>query len=105
MYVYDCNGILTTAVKNRSDKEMIRAFTSLTEDLKILGIHPGFHFMDNEASTALNLTTMTINIKYQLLPPSKHTENKCREGNTNIQEPMYSGTVQCRKIFSSSIVG
>ena len=27
MYLYDYNSILTTAMKNRSDKEMIRAFT------------------------------------------------------------------------------
>ena len=47
MYVYDCNAILTTAAKNRSDKDTIIAFTSLTEDLKIQGINQGFHFMDN----------------------------------------------------------
>ena len=47
MYVYECNAILTTAMKNRSDKEIIRVFASLTEDFKIRGINPGFHFMDN----------------------------------------------------------
>ena len=34
MYVYDCNAILTAEIKNRSDKEMIREFAELTEDLK-----------------------------------------------------------------------
>ena len=47
MYLNYCYSILTTALKNRSDKNKIRAFTSLTEDLKIMGINPGFHFMDN----------------------------------------------------------
>ena len=75
MYVYDCNSILPRAMKKRCDKEMIRGFTSLTEDLKIRGIHPGFHFMDNEASYALNLTMTTMNINYQLVPPSKHRKN------------------------------
>ena len=32
MYVYDFNTILTKAMKNRSDKEMIRDFTSLTKE-------------------------------------------------------------------------
>ena len=41
MYVYGCNATLTTAMKNRSDKEMIRAFTELTEDLKSRRINPG----------------------------------------------------------------
>ena len=35
MYVYDFNAILTTEMKNRSNKYMIRVFKSLTEDLKI----------------------------------------------------------------------
>ena len=47
MYVYDFNAILTTAMKNRSDKCMILAFIELTEDVKSRGINPGFHFMDN----------------------------------------------------------
>ena len=72
MYVYDCNSILTTATKNRSDKEMIIAFTSLNEDLKIRGIKRGFHFIENEAYTALNMKTISMNIKYQLVPPSNH---------------------------------
>ena len=59
-------------MNNICDKEMIRVFRYLTEYLKIQRIHPGFHFMDNEASTALKLTMTTINIKYQLVPPSNH---------------------------------
>ena len=62
MYLYDCNAILTTATKNRSDKEMIRAFKDLTEDLKILGTKPGFHFIDNELSTALKIIMTSMNI-------------------------------------------
>ena len=75
MYVHDCNSILTTAIENRSDKDMIRAFTSLTEYLKIRGIQPGFHFMENKASTDLNMAMSTKNTKYQLLPPSNHRAN------------------------------
>ena len=47
MYVYDYNAILTTAMKNRSNKLMIKSFKDLTEALKKRGINPGFHFMDN----------------------------------------------------------
>ena len=35
IYVYDCNYILTTAMENISDKDTIRALTSITEELKI----------------------------------------------------------------------
>ena len=72
MYVYDCNAIPTTKMKNRSNKETIRAFTSLTEDLKIRGIHLGLHFMENKASDALKLTIKSKNTKYKLVHPSNH---------------------------------
>ena len=61
-------------MKNRSDKDMIKAFTSLMEDLKTRGIHPGFHFMDNELSTSIKSKMTTMNIKYQLVNPSNHRE-------------------------------
>ena len=54
---------------------MIRAFTYLNEDLKSRGIHPGLHFMENEASTALNLKMTTMNSKNQLVHPSNHRAN------------------------------
>ena len=75
MYVYDCNATLTTATKNRSEKEMIRAFTSLAEYLNSQVINPCLYLMDNEASTALKMTMTSMNIKYQLVPPSNHRAN------------------------------
>ena len=55
---------------------MIRAFTLLPEYSKIRGINPVFNLLDNEASTALNMTVTSMNIKYQLDTPSNHRENK-----------------------------
>ena len=62
MYVYDCNTILTTAMKNRCEKDMISSFTSLTEYFKSRGINPVFHFMDKEAYTALKMTMKTMTL-------------------------------------------
>ena len=62
-------------MNNRSDKEIIRDFMSLTEEFKNQGIDSGFHFMDNEASTTLKQTMTNMNIKYQLVPPSNHRAN------------------------------
>ena len=99
MYVYDCNFILTKSMKNRSDKEMIRYFTSLTEDLKIRGIHPGFHFMDNEASTALKLRMTTMNIKYQLVPPSNHKGNNTERAIQTFKNQFIAGLCSVDKYF------
>ena len=54
---------------------MKRDFTDLNEDVKIRGINTGFHFMDNEAYKALNMKMTSMNIKYQLVPPSNHIAN------------------------------
>ena len=62
-------------MKNRSDREMIHAFTELTIDLKIRGFYPGFHIIENEASTARKKAITTKNIKYQSMPPSNHRAN------------------------------
>ena len=70
IYIYDCNAIPTTSMKNISYKEIIIDFTELTEDLKSRRINPGIHFMDNDASIALNMTMPTVNIEYRLVPPS-----------------------------------
>ena len=64
MYAYDCNAVLATKLNNMSEKEMIWAFTELTEDLKRRGIKPSFGFMDNEASKALKIKMTSMNIKY-----------------------------------------
>ena len=67
MYVYDYNSIMKAPMKNRSDKEIICAFTELTKDLKTHGFNPRFHVMDNESSRALKNKTTIMDIKYQLL--------------------------------------
>ena len=75
MCVYNCHAVLTTAIHNRSYKEMIQAFAELIEELTSRGISPGFHFIDNEASTAFKMEMTTMEIKYHLVPPNNHRIN------------------------------
>ena len=99
MYVYDCNDILTIETKNTSDKEMIRAFTSLTEDLKIRVIHPGLHLMDNKTSTTLKLTMMNMNIKQQLVPPINHISNNAEREIQTFKNHYIAGLYSVDKYF------
>ena len=68
-------------MKNRSDKEILRAFIKLTEGLKSRGINPGFHLMDNEASTNIDMNMKTMNIKYKLVPQSNHRAKNAERSN------------------------
>ena len=97
MYLYDCNSIVTTATNNRTDEEIIRAFTELTEYFKSRVISPSFRFMDNEASTALKMTITTINIKYQLVPPSNHRAKNAERANQTFQKHFIAGLCRVDK--------
>ena len=48
MYVYYCNAILTISTKNKSDKEMIWAFTELTIDLKAMELTQDYNLWTME---------------------------------------------------------
>ena len=95
MYEYDCNAILTTGTKNRSDKKMIRYFTQLKTALKRREINPGLHYMDNEESEALKMEMKTMVINHLLVTPSNHRDNSS-EIIKNVQETLQSGTMQLR---------
>ena len=99
MYVYYCNAILTTAMKNKSDMEMIQYYTEFTTDLKIRKINLGFHFMDNEASTALKMAMKIMNMKYQLLPPSYHRANNAERATQNFKNYFIAGLCRVDKYF------
>ena len=98
-YGYDCNAILTKATKNRSDKNMIRYLTSLNEDLKSRGINPGLHFMDNEASTDLNITMTTMSINYQLVSPSNYRANNAERSIQEFKNHFIAGLCSENKYF------
>jgi hypothetical protein len=52
LYDYDSNTISTEPMKKRTDKEMIRAYTSLHKQLINAGLKPELQLMDNECSKA-----------------------------------------------------
>ena len=79
---------------------MIRDFVSLTEDLKSRGINPGFHFMDNKASTALKLTMTTMNIKYKLVPPSNHRAKNAEREIQTFNNHFIEGLCSVDKYFN-----
>jgi hypothetical protein len=59
-------------MKNRSDREMVRAFTLLHAFLCARGLRPQFQKLDNEASNAIQMAMRKENIDYQLVPPHVH---------------------------------
>jgi hypothetical protein len=52
LVLYDCdsNSFLSAPMKNRGDKEMVRAFDFLSQSLIVRGLKPHLQRLDNESS-------------------------------------------------------
>ena len=60
MVEIDSNAILVEPMKSRKDAEMVRAYKVMMARLKITGIVPKKHIMDNEVSENMkNISEMT----------------------------------------------
>jgi hypothetical protein len=75
LYEYDRNSILSAPMKNRGDKEMVRAFDLLIQSLILRGLKPLLQRLDNEASLALRNYLTKQETTYQLAPPHIHRRN------------------------------
>eukprot|EP00804_Cyclotella_cryptica_P019044 CCRYP_014460-RA/>CCRYP_014460-RA protein AED:0.28 eAED:0.28 QI:0/0/0/1/1/1/3/0/673 len=72
----DLSAILVESIKNRTDPELTRAYSSLIARLHRPGIVPRKHVLDNEISNAMkNLITDTYKMTYKLVPPGCHCRN------------------------------
>jgi hypothetical protein len=75
LYDYDSNSILLAPMKNRGDKDMVRAFDLLIQSLIIRGLKHSLQRLENEASLALRNYLTKQEIDYQLAPPHFHRRN------------------------------
>jgi hypothetical protein len=72
LYDYDSNIILSVPMKNRGDKEIVRAVDLLIQSLIIRGLRPSLQSLENEASFSLKIYLAKQGIDYQLAPPNIH---------------------------------
>eukprot|EP00804_Cyclotella_cryptica_P007549 CCRYP_010638-RA/>CCRYP_010638-RA protein AED:0.05 eAED:0.05 QI:0/0/0/1/1/1/3/0/1237 len=78
MVMVDINSsaILVEPMKNRTDFELTRAYSTLITRLHQAGVVPRKHVLDNEISTAMKtLITDTYKMTYELVPPGCHRRN------------------------------
>jgi hypothetical protein len=75
LYDNDSNSIFSAPMKNRGDKEMVRAFDILIQSLILRGLKPLLQRLDNEASLALRNYLTQRGITYQFALPHIHQRN------------------------------
>jgi len=76
MVEIDSNAILVEPMKSRKDAEMIRAYDALLLRLKLAGIVPKKHVLDNEVSENMKTHIRdTCKLNMELVPPGCHRRN------------------------------
>ena len=76
MVEIDSSAILVEPIKNCSDSELTRAYSSLITRLHHAGIVPRKHILNNEVATAMKaLITDTYKMSYELVSPGCHRRN------------------------------
>jgi hypothetical protein len=75
LYDNDSNIVVSAPMKNRGNKEMVRAFDLLIQSWVIHGLKPSLQRLDNEAYLALINYLTKQGIDYQLAPPHIHRRN------------------------------
>jgi hypothetical protein len=75
LHDYDSNSVLSAPMKNRGDKDMVRALYLLIKSLIIRGLKPRLQLLDNEASLVLRNYLTKQGIDYQLASSHIHRRN------------------------------
>ncbi len=76
MVEIDSNAILVEPMSSRKDKEMQRAYKTLLNRLRSVGIVPKKHVMDNEISTSMKeYIKQDLGMDLELIPPNSHRRN------------------------------
>jgi hypothetical protein len=78
-------------MKNRGDKDMIRAFDLLIQSLIIHGLKPRMQHLYNEASLALRNHLTKQGIDYHLAPPHIHRRNNAERAIQTFKNHLISG--------------
>jgi hypothetical protein len=99
LYDYDINTISTEPMKNRTDKERIRAYTALHHQLLNAGLKTELQIMDNECSNKFRQYLNEQNIALQLVTPHLHRQNAAERAIQTFKNHFVAGLCSVDKQF------
>jgi hypothetical protein len=70
VYDFDSVAILAEPIKNRTESELLRAYSRMHQYLTDRGLKPQLQKLDNECSTALRQFMRKANVVFQRVPPT-----------------------------------
>ena len=75
VYDYDSAAILAEPLKNRTEGELVRAYSRMHAYLTARGLKPQLQKLDNECPAALKNFMRAEHVDFQLVPPYDHRQN------------------------------
>jgi hypothetical protein len=86
-------------MKDRIDREMIREYTSLHEQLSNAGLKPELQVMDNECSKAFRQYLTDEHIDLQLVPPHINRQNAAERAIQTFKNHVWLGYARSTNNF------
>ena len=71
----DSNAIFSEPMRNRTTGEMIRAYQAALKRLRLSGVRPKKHILDNELSHDYKQAIIDNEMQYELVPAGQHRRN------------------------------
>ena len=71
----DSNAIISKAMKDRTSGKMVRAYQKLLKKLRLAGMTPKQHVLDNKMSNKFKDTVRMNEMEYKLVPKGQHCRN------------------------------
>jgi hypothetical protein len=105
LYDDDSNIVLSAPMKNRGDKDMVRAFDLLIQSLIIRGLKPILQRLDNDSSLELRNYLTKQGIDYQLAPPHIHRRKNTERAIQTLKNHFIAGLCSVDPFFPAKVVG
>ena len=99
MYHYDTNTIHAVAIKSRHTENIVTAWQTTFDILKLHGEAPNIHILDNECSYYMKQAFNIAEVKYQLVPPHVHRRNAAERAIRTFKNHLITGLCLCDTNF------
>ena len=100
----DSNAILAKPLKNKMEREQLRATTKLHAYLNERGLNPKMHIMGNECPAAVKTYLRQHNIDFQLVPPHVHRTNTAEKAIGTFKDHFITGLCSVTHIPPAPVV-
>lgn len=91
LYDYDSNSIHAIPMQSKSGPDIVKAYTTVYNQLKRAGLKPKLHRLDNECSTLLREFMQDHDIQIQLVPPGMNRANAAERAIRTFKNHLIAG--------------